>query len=39
VVARALYVPAYAFAPTGVRPALWLTAQAGIFLILADVFW
>jgi uncharacterized MAPEG superfamily protein len=39
VVARALYVPAYAFAPPGVRPLCWTAAQAGIFIILADLFW
>jgi uncharacterized MAPEG superfamily protein len=38
VVARVAYVPAYAFAPPGVRPVCWLIAQAGIFAILADVF-
>jgi len=39
VIGRLLYVPAYAFAPMGVRPVFWLTAQVGIFLILADAFW
>jgi len=39
VVARFLYVPAYAFAPPGVRPVCWTVAQAGIFTILADLFW
>lgn len=38
VTARAAYVPAYAFAPTGVRPLLWLIAWAGIAVIVADVF-
>jgi len=38
VIARLLYVPAYAFAPPGVRPLCWLAAQAGIFMILADLF-
>jgi uncharacterized MAPEG superfamily protein len=37
-IARLLYVPAYAFAPTGVRPVLWLIAWLGIPLILADAF-
>ena len=37
-VGRVLYVPAYAFAPTGVRPICWFIAQSGIFLIVADVF-
>lgn len=37
--ARILYVPAYAFAPPGVRPLCWTAAQAGIFTILADLFW
>lgn len=39
VAARVLYVPAYAFAPPGVRPVCWSAAQAGIFTILADLFW
>jgi uncharacterized MAPEG superfamily protein len=39
VVARILYVPAYAFAPPGFRPVCWSAAQAGIFIILADLFW
>ena len=39
VVARTLYVPAYAFAPPGVRAICWTAAQFGIFIILADVFW
>lgn len=38
VIGRLLYVPAYAFAPPGVRPICWLAAQAGIFIILADLF-
>src|SRR5882724_8052465 len=38
VIARLLYVPAYAFAPPGVRPICWLVAQMGIFTILADLF-
>lgn len=38
VVARILYVPAYAFAPPGFRPVCWSIAQLGIFLILADLF-
>ncbi len=38
VVARVAYVPAYAFAPTGVRPLCWLVAWVGIALIVADVF-
>jgi len=38
VIARLLYVPAYAFAPPGVRPICWLAAQMGIFVIVADVF-
>ena len=37
VIARLLYVPAYAFAPPGVRPICWTAAQAGIFVILADL--
>lgn len=39
VIARVLYVPAYAFAPPGVRPAFWMTAQMGIYVILADLLW
>lgn len=39
VIGRLLYLPAYAFAPMGVRPVFWLMAQAGVFLILADLFW
>ncbi len=38
VIARLLYVPAYAFAPPGVRPLCWLAAEAGIFMIVADLF-
>jgi uncharacterized MAPEG superfamily protein len=38
VVGRVLYVPAYAYAPPGVRPICWLVAQFGIFMILADLF-
>ncbi|WP_131871907.1 MULTISPECIES: MAPEG family protein [unclassified Bradyrhizobium] len=38
VVARLLYVPAYAFAPPGVRPICWLAGQVGIFMIVADLF-
>ena len=39
VAARVLYVPAYAWAPAGVRPVCWMVAQAGIFTILADLVW
>ena len=38
VIARLAYVPAYAFAPSGVRPVLWVIAQFGIFEIVADLF-
>src|SRR2546430_10882295 len=38
VIARLLYVPAYASGPVGVRPICWLVAQAGSFLIFADLF-
>lgn len=38
VIGRLAYVPAYAFAPPGVRPLCWLVAQAGIYMILADIF-
>jgi uncharacterized MAPEG superfamily protein len=37
-IARLLYVPAYAYAPPGVRPLFWLIAQCGIYAILADLF-
>ena len=36
-IARVLYVPAYVFGPTGVRPLCWLAAQAGIVIILVDL--
>ena len=38
VIARLVYVPAYAFAPPGVRPVCWVAAWLGIVLIVADVF-
>jgi uncharacterized MAPEG superfamily protein len=38
VIGRLLYVPAYAFAPMGVRPLCWLAAQVGIFIIVTDLF-
>jgi uncharacterized MAPEG superfamily protein len=38
VIARLLYVPAYAFGPVGLRPVCWLAAQVGIFVIVADLF-
>jgi len=38
VIARLLYVPAYAFGPVGLRPICWLAAQAGIFVIMVDLF-
>ncbi len=38
VIGRLLYVPAYAFAPIGVRPICWQVAQVGIFIIVADLF-
>jgi len=38
VIARLLYVPAYAFGPVGARPICWLAAQVGIFVIVADLF-
>jgi uncharacterized MAPEG superfamily protein len=38
VIGRVLYVPAYAFAPPGVRPICWMIAQVGIFMIVADLF-
>lgn len=39
VVARVLYVPAYAFGLPGVRPLCWMAAQMGIFIVLADLMW
>ncbi len=36
--ARIIYVPAYAFAPSGVRPIVWLAAWLGILLIVMDLF-
>jgi len=36
--ARLAYVPAYAFAPPGVRPAFWMIGQFGILAILVDIF-
>jgi uncharacterized MAPEG superfamily protein len=33
---RIAYVPAYAFAPPGVRPVFWLVGWAGVAMILAD---
>jgi uncharacterized MAPEG superfamily protein len=38
VIARLIYVPAYAFAPSGVRPILWVAAWLGILVIVADLF-
>jgi uncharacterized MAPEG superfamily protein len=38
VIARLAYVPAYAFAPAGVRPVFWVLAWAGIVVIVADLF-
>ena len=38
VIARLLYVPAYAFGPVGARPICWLAAQVAIFVIVADLF-
>lgn len=37
-VARCVYVPAYAFGPTGLRSICWQAGQIGIFVILADLF-
>ena len=34
---RLLYLPAYAFAPAGWRPACWMLAQFGVLFILADL--
>jgi len=38
VIARVAYVPAYAFAPPGVRPVCWIVAWLGILLIVIEVF-
>jgi uncharacterized MAPEG superfamily protein len=38
VIARIAYVPAYVFAPPGVRPILWVVAWLGILVIVVDVF-
>lgn len=38
VIARVAYVPAYAFAPPGVRPICWVAAWLGILLIVAALF-
>jgi len=38
VIARVAYVPAYAFAPPGVRPICWIAAWVGILLIVIDLF-
>ena len=37
-VARCVYVPAYAFGPTGLRSICWQAGQIGILVILADLF-
>ena len=37
-VSRALYVPAYAFGPPGLRSVFWQGGQIGILIILADLF-
>ena len=36
-VARCVYVPAYAFGPTGLRSVCWQAGQIGILVILADL--
>lgn len=38
-IGRLFYIPAYAFAPPGIRPACWMAAQIGVLIILADLFW
>jgi uncharacterized MAPEG superfamily protein len=35
---RLAYVPAYVRGVPGVRPACWMAAQIGVFLIWADIF-
>ena len=37
-VARCIYVPAYAYGPTGLRSICWQAGQIGILVILADIF-
>lgn len=37
VIGRQAYVAAYAFAPAGIRPACWMTAQIGVLVILSDL--
>ncbi len=36
-ISRALYVPAYAFGPPGLRSAFWQGGQIGILVILFDI--
>ncbi len=36
--ARVVYVPAYAFGPTGMRPLCWMAGQVGIVIVLLDLF-
>lgn len=35
---RLAYLPAYVFAPSGIRPFCWMVAQLGVVLILSDIF-
>jgi len=36
-IARVIYVPAYIFGPTGLRPLCWVTGQMGVLVILWDI--
>ena len=36
---RCLYLPAYAYAPPGVRSIFWQGGQIGIIIILLDIIW
>ena len=38
-IARAVYLPVYAAGIPMIRSAIWLAATAGIFLILAGLYW
>lgn len=38
-VSRFLYVPAYAWAPPGIRSVFWQGGQIGIIVIVCDLFW
>lgn len=38
VAGRALYAPAYVFAPPGLRSVFWQVGQIGVIVVLADLF-